>query len=699
MRKTLLILLIFFCFLENTSAAHIKGGFFTYQYLGPGVNDPNSNRYRITLTVYMICSASQFQISDPISFSIFDAGTNQLVHNISVPLTNNYDLSKVYDEPCISDDQRKCYYKIIVYNLASVELAPTAAGYIVSYQRCCRINGIQNVVNSSAVGNTFTIRIPGTAGGANFPINSSPLFLVNDTAVVCSGNYFEYPFGATDFDGDSLSYQFCNAFLGGGQSGTVPDPNSPAPDPATAPPYTSIPYSPPFNGSQPMGSGVTINPRTGLISGIAPVDGEYVLCVCVSEYRQGVLVGITRKELHIVVGICAPIAASLAPSYITCDGYSWTFFNGGDQSLITSYNWYFGDPASGVTDSSNLTSPTHIFSDTGTFIVKLIVNRGDPCSDTGTTTMKVYPGFFPNFNSAGVCLINPVVFNDATTTNYGVVNSWSWNFGDATTLTDTSHIQSPSWTYADTGTKNVSLTVTNSKGCIDTIIKTISIVDKPPITLAFRDTLICVPDVVQLQASGSGTFSWTPLSNIANSNTATPTVNPTTTTFYHVQLDQSGCINNDSVKVRVVSAVALAARSDTTICLTDSVQLTTVSNGFQFLWDPAATLNNPTLKNPFARPVAPSTLYHVVARIGSCSADDWVTIKTVPFPAANAGVDEIICYSKSIVLNGSHNGTSFSWSPTTSLLNANTLNPTAFPPRTTQYILTVLADAGCPKPS
>src|SRR5205085_2838102 len=101
------------------------------------------------------------------------------------------------------------------------------------------------------------------------------------------------------------------------------------------------------------------------------------------------------------------------------------------------------------------------------------------------------------------------------------------------------------WTYADTGTKTITLIVTNSKGCRDTISKAINIIGRPVIRLPFRDTLICVPDALQLQASGTGNFSWTPPIDITNANTATPTVNPTTTTWYHVQLDQFGCINND----------------------------------------------------------------------------------------------------------------------------------------------------------
>ncbi|MBL7743336.1 MAG: gliding motility-associated C-terminal domain-containing protein [Chitinophagaceae bacterium] len=690
--KRLLITIIILLSLEVSYAAHIKGGFFTYEYLGPGTNDPNNSRYRITLTVYMICSATTQQISNPINFSIFNAGNNQWVQDVSVSVTNQFFLNKSDDEQCISGDQRKCYYKVVVYDLASVELPPTAGGYIISYQRCCRIAGIQNIANSGTVGNTFSINIPGTAIGLNAVTNSSPAFLINDTAVVCSGSYFQYSFSASDPNpGDSLSYEFCSAIEGGSQT-------TPAPVTASSPPYSSVPYNFPFSGSAPMGSGVRIDPRTGVISGIAPsASGEYVICVCVNEFRQGVLIGTTRKELHVEVGDCSPIDANLNPEYITCDGFSFTFSNGGDQSLITSYNWYFGDPASGAADSSNLANPTHVFSDTGTFIVRLIVNRGDPCSDTASTRMKVYPGFFPDFTNTGICLTNPVQFHDATTTNYGVVDSWSWNFGDLTTLADSSHLQNPLWAYADTGTKMVSLIATNSKGCRDTISKPVTIIDKPPITLAFKDTLICAPDAVQLQASGTGIFSWTPLTNIVNANTGTPTVNPITTTWYHVQLNEQGCINTDSVQVRVVSFVTLNAMPDTTICLTDSVRLNIVSDGLQYLWSPAATLNDPTLKNPMALPTGTSTQYTVIARIGSCSAQDNVTITAIPYPVANAGGDTIICYNQPAYLSGSHNGVSFSWSPTGSLINANTLTPTAFPPRTTEYILSVLSDQGCPK--
>jgi gliding motility-associated-like protein len=88
----------------------------------------------------------------------------------------------------------------------------------------------------------------------------------------------------------------------------------------------------------------------------------------------------------------------------------------------------------------------------------------------------------------------------------------------------------------------------------------------------------------------------------------------------------------------------------------------------------------------------------VVARIGSCTDNANIVITTVPYPIANAGNDTTICYNTQAQLKGSHDGSSFSWSPVSSLMNANTLTPVAWPARSTEYILTSLDNKGCPKP-
>ena len=391
--------ILFSVSLAPSFANHLKGGFFTYEYLGPGINNPAYLRYRVTLTVYMDCSSENNpgQLTDPINFTIFNAGTGTQVQNPSVNITSKYRLSKVKDEECIANDQPGCYYFIVIYNLPSIELPSNAAGYTISYQRCCRITNIANMPPGSEThGNTYSITIPGSNAPMRADTNSSPKFLVNDTALVCNDSYFEVPFIATDPNGDSLSYYFCGAWGGGSSTNS-------SPNPADSPPYSLIPYTLGFSGSSPLGSNVTVDPLTGLISGIAPSKaGEYVVTVCVNEYKQGVLIGTVRKELHLKVGDCAPIQATLDPSYITCDGFTLSFFNQ-TNSGVTSYFWDFG-VGSQTNDTANIATPTYTYSDTGTYTLKLVVNRGQTCGDSTTAQVKVYPGFFPGFTSICKCI-------------------------------------------------------------------------------------------------------------------------------------------------------------------------------------------------------------------------------------------------------------------------------------------------------
>jgi gliding motility-associated-like protein len=691
--KRLLFLIHFFFLTIPLFANHITGGEIYYTYVGQLAN--GNYQYHVTLKLYRDHFSTGAQLDPAAAIAIFNSVSGAMVWSNNITMTQQVRLILSSPGACITNAPVVDYD--VGYYTFDVDLPATASGYTITYQRCCRIAGINNLSGSNNVGATYTAQIPGNASLATAPVNNSAHFIGADTVIVCAGYPFTYSFAAFDADGDQLVYYFCNAYVGGGP-GQGSGPGGAQPDPPAAPPYSSVPYASPFGGSSPLGSSVTVNSSTGLITGMAPAQGIYVVTVCVNEIRNGVVIATQRKDLQIKAGDCDVASARLNPQYITCDGLSMDFFNLTNSPLINSYFWDFGDPASGANNTSTIAAPTHPFSAAGQYTIKLVTNRGQECSDSTTANVQVWPGFFPAFTSTGVCLINPVNFADASTTNYGVVNSWSWNFGDAATLADTSHIKNPSWTYAGLGPKDVQLTVTNSKGCTKTITQTVDVIDKPPITLAFRDTLICVPDAVQLQASGNGNFSWNPLTNMINPNTGTPTVNPTTTTWYHVKLDQLGCINNDSVQVRVVSFVTLNEMNDTTICKSDPVQLVINSNGLQYQWIPAAAVNNPTIQNPVATS-GNTTTYTVIAKIGSCVASKDINVTAVPYPIANAGPDTIICYNKSAMLHGSHDGSSFAWSPVNTLVNANTLNPIAFPTQLlTNYILSSWDTRGCPKP-
>ncbi|HET7899512.1 MAG TPA: hypothetical protein VFL47_17615, partial [Flavisolibacter sp.] len=263
---------------------------------------------------------------------------------------------------------------------------------------------------------------------------------------------------------------------------------------------------------------------------------------------------------------------------------------------------------------------------------------------------------------------------------------------------DTSHLQNPTYTYPQQDSYNAQVIVTTNLGCRDTVTKKVDILTKPPLKVAFKDTLICNGDSLQLRAIGNGNFTWTPAARILNTTTATPTVFPNRTTNYVVELNDQGCLNQDTVQVRVVDFVTLAAMPDTTICAGDTLRLSARSDGLRFLWTPSATiLSGANTIQPLARPTA-STSYQIQATIGKCSTTDQVNVTLVPYPVANAGVDTIICFATTAQLQGAHNGSSFLWSPSGTLSGANTLTPVARPAVTTAYILSSFDTRGCPKP-
>jgi gliding motility-associated-like protein len=684
--KRFLLVTLFISYGILLKANHITGGEMFYTLMS---QSGNNYTYSVTLKLYRDCNAppNSAPLDLAASIAIFNRNTNQMVWNQGVTRNQVVFLNLGSPDPCISNPPLVCYE--VGYYQFIVTLPASPDGYIISYQRCCRIAGINNLNASNSVGTTYTAEIPGNLLLASGPGNNSARFFGRDTVIVCANNPFQYSFNAADEDGDSLAYSFCNAFLGGSTGAA-------SPNPPNSPPYSSVPYTFPFNGSSPLGAGVTLNSATGLISGFAPAAGIYVVTVCVTEYRNSIPIATQRKDLQIKIGDCSVAAATLEPAYITCDGFTLSFSNLSNSPLINSYFWDWG-VTSQTNDTSNISNPTFTFPDTGVYIIKLVTNRNQSCSDSTNATVKVYPGFFPAFDFNGICINKPTSFIDRTNTNYGVVNSWSWDYGDAGTLADTSRNRNPSWTFNTTGPKTVVLTVTNSKGCIDTAVRVVDIIDKPPITLPFRDTVICNIDSLNIPASGSGIFSWTPNTNILFANTSNPLVFPKTTTWYKVDLDDNGCRNKDSVRVRVVDKVTLKVRTDTAFCKGDGVQLGAATDGLQYSWAPNLNLNNPTIINPIANPPV-TTTYQLTSSIGMCSATDDVTVFVVPYPFADAGPDVTACFKTPVQLNGNVIASGFYWRPQASLNNSTILNPIANPGTTTKYLLTATDTLGCPKP-
>lgn len=665
-------------------ATHITGGemFYTYDGFSNG-----EHHYSVTLKLYQRCNSGR-QFPNPTIISVFDRGTGTRVRDISVPLSTINTIAITNPDPCITNPPQVCYE--VAYYTFTVSVPPSGNGYVMASQVNFRINGITNLTGGQ-IGALYTAEIPGSSQVANGVENNSAQFVGSDLVVVCANNDFSYSFAAHDNDGDQLRYSFCAAYNSTNGSG--------GPAVATGPPpFPDVPYSSLFSGSTPLGSSVHINPNTGLITGIAPAEGIYVVTVCVEEIRNGQVIAIQRKDIQINIAGCDIAAAALHPEYLLCGNtQTLSLSNLSTSPLIVSQAWEIQDQSGQPIFNSSSPSITYTFPDTGLYTVKLLINPDQVCSDTTSSIIRVYPGFEPAFSSSGICFTRPTSFTDQSSSVFGTINSWNWDFGELSVTTDLSTLANPVYTYPSMGIKMVRLVVGDTKGCRDTVDQPISIIDKPPITLAFRDTLICRDDRVQLVAGGSGLFSWTPAINLMNGNSSTPIAFPNASTVYYVTLDDNGCRNTDSVTVRVVDFVTLQVMNDTVICQGDSIQLRVVSDGFQFNWTPPGQLLDPQVKEPVAVTGSP-TNYVVTAVIGGCTATDSIRVTTIPYPSANAGRDTTICYNTPAQLHGSTNGSSWHWSPARSLNDPALLHPTAYPATTTPFVFSAFDNRGCPKP-
>ena len=667
-------------------AAHIVGGEMIYEYTGPG-SSPNTSNYTITLKLFRDQHTTGAPMPANVFIGIFDNDTKAQFPGINQPYNvikdNEFPVAVNPFPPCISNPP-DLLYDVGIYIL-NVTLPNNSKGYTATYQTCCRVNPLANVYNTPALsggtGATYSCSIP------SIPDNC-PKFSTSVDAI-CRQKHFTLQFNAKDDNGDSLVYAFAPAYNGGGalNSGNV-NPNPPS--------YTSVDYINGFTWDAPLGNKATIDLHTGIISGIAPDVGKYVVCVAVTSYRNGILINEHRKDFIVNVTDCNFAGALLDPQPVSCDGFSVNFSNDNSSPQNQTFYWEFGDPASGALDTSTLQSPTHVYTDTGVYVYQLVINRGQQCSDSASQIRKVYPGFFPGFNSTGRCVNAAVQFTDTTKSKYGLVNSWRWDFGNIAATNDTSDVQNPSYTYTAIGNYAVQLTVGNGKGCIKTITDTIAIIDKPVFKIT-NDTLICSIDTLQLISSGTGSVLWTPNYNINNQTSFTPLVSPKVSTTYSATLTETpGCVATHSVQVNVVDRVTLNAGNDSTICQTDTVRLNAVSDGLHYIWTPAVSLNNDTAKNPLAVPLS-NTTFHVIASIGKCNASGDVMIRVVPYPKANAGNDTTICFPASYQLHAT-GGSSYLWSPVNFLNNPNIPDPVATPPQSIKYIVAVRDILGCPKP-
>lgn len=476
--RFILCFLILFSF--KNFATHIVGGEIYYDCLG-------GNNYRITLKVYRDCYTGMAPYDSPATIFIFN-GAGTFVDSVELAFPGSVTLPITINNPCYSPPTNVCVEEAVYQT--TMNLPPTPGGYNIVYQRCCRNNTILNLINPGDVGSTYMAHIPDpgivSCNNSTRYNNFPPIFL-------CEGVPLNFDHSATDPDGDSLYYELCDPYSGLdpscpilGAAGSA----SGCPGIANPPPYAYVPWSSPYNATYPMSAlpVIAIDPVTGLMTGTPNMIGQWVVGVCVSEYRGGVLVDVNKRDFQFNVVVCPDIAVASIPNQtLYCFGYEADFTEASLNAF--SYHWDFGDPTTTL-DIANIDTPSWIYPDSGTYTVTLIINPGTVCADTNSNTFYIYPLLEPEFNPPTAECLYSNAFNFEAGGDYMGNGTFVWDFGLNATPNNLTGENVGNVIFNTVGVFPVTLTISEN-GCTESYTADVEVYPHPVGQYGLESSIAC----------------------------------------------------------------------------------------------------------------------------------------------------------------------------------------------------------------
>ncbi len=190
-----------------------------------------------------------------------------------------------------------------------------------------------------------------------------------------------------------------------------------------------------------------------------------------------------------------------------------------DQSFstagsITSWSWDLGAPV-----TSSIQNPGRIYGVPGNYTICLTVTDSEGNSDTECKNdyIKVYELPAPDFVADPPVGCSPLTVNfiDQSTSANGSIEEWIWGIGGTTgVVVDDGSLPAITSTYTNPDEYTISLTVTDDKGCINTITKNnyVIVSDDPVVDVSAPVTFSCTnPFIVNFTNNGNTTdmdFQW-----------------------------------------------------------------------------------------------------------------------------------------------------------------------------------------------
>ena len=539
-------------------ASHIIGAEIRYQCLG-------GNQYKIILDVYRDCyfALPGADFDEPAYVSAFDEDGNYLDQpNISFnPLFRDTLNNNISADPCLLPPSNVCVEHARYEGIYTIN---HPGGIYLVYQRCCRNETITNIMMPDTTGSTYFTYITPESRAL---CNSSPEFDFYPPIFVCVGKDIEHNHAAADTfnqENDSLVYRFYTPYVGG--SIDLPNPTHKK---VTSPPYDTVVWvDPPYNLDSILGPStiaeLNIDPHTGLITGHPQIQGQFVVGVLVEEYRNGVLLSVTRRDFQYNVGECVQVTASIEADSAQCDNLTVEF--GNNTAGPDNFEWYYIQGPDTVFFSDEF-EPTYTFPDTGKYQIMLVAEPGWDCVDTTYHPLLLqYNSLTTDFSwETYDCTEESVlVLEDLSVDFVSPPVDWLWEVViENDTLT--SNAQDTLFVIPHPSDGTISLTVRSKNGCVQTKTVDFETGGNNPSDHLPDLIEICIGESTELNPDGNltngFTYQWASPVPPAQQTLINPIVTPPQPATYGYIVTITGyddlCFSDDTVTVKVHPDVIL----------------------------------------------------------------------------------------------------------------------------------------------
>ena len=318
----------------------------------------------------------------------------------------------------------------------------------------------------------------------------------------------------------------------------------------------------------------------------------------------------------IVITVSAGPNISVVPatSFICVGGSTTITANG-----AATYSWSPSASLSSATSATVTASPNI----TTTYTVTGISNG---CITQTTAVVNLISATTINLNSTDttICLGNSVVI---TASGSGTNYSWSPSTGLSAT-TGNSVSANP------TATTVYNVVSTNAGGCSSSASVLVNVNSLPTINVSANNNNICAGGTVVMNASGAGTYSWSPSTALNVVSGPQVIASPTSSITYTVTgIDgTTGCEAQSTNAITVVNAPSVTVSASSTSICPGQNSVLTANGASAYAWYPATGLNVSNGGVVIANPDSTFT-YMVVGSVPTgCTDTAIITISVVTLP-------------------------------------------------------------------